>query len=185
MASLTMFSGLKKLNGNTDASNGKDVNKTPFSAMLRAKKEEDAKKARYLKEALSATSTSQPTSPRPSHKTHKVDTSDVCKDKTANSNTTAVAPRFIKKMVDCEVFEGDHARFDCKIVGEPEPDITWLQDGIKVEENERFLFDYDDDGMCSLIIKNAIEDDDAEYTFKASNAAGEITCTAELIVDLL
>ncbi|XP_072047598.1 myosin light chain kinase, smooth muscle-like [Amphiura filiformis] len=192
MASLTMFSGLKKNNGDSQ-------DKTPFSALLRSKKEENAKKAKFLKEALTATSPRSPppaTSSRPNFPDRGA-TSEVANrartrsheklngDASPGSPREVSAPAFIKKMVDCEVFEGDHARFDCKITGEPEPEITWLQDGIKVEESHRFVFDYDDDGMCSLIIKNAIEDDDAEYTFKASNSAGEISCTADLIVDLL
>ncbi|XP_041477176.1 myosin light chain kinase, smooth muscle-like isoform X3 [Lytechinus variegatus] len=93
------------------------------------------------------------------------------------------APHFIKEMVDCEVFEGDSARFDCQVAGDPEPDIKWLQDGEEIEESSRFIFDYDDDGMCSLIIRRIQEDDEGEYCIKATNSKGEASCIADLLVE--
>ena len=105
MASLTMFSGLKKNNGDSP-------DKTPFSAILRAKKEENAKKAKYLKEALSATSPRSPppmTStrsnlpdrgaipevPRARTRSHE----KVNGDESPGSPREVSAPKFIKKMV--------------------------------------------------------------------------------------
>ena len=91
-------------------------------------------------------------------------------------------PKFSKDIIDAMVFEGDCARFDCHIEGEPEPEITWYQDDEELDESSRFLMEFDSDGVCSLIIKNVIEDDDAEYMVKAVNTAGEASSVAELIV---
>ena len=254
MASLTTFGNLKKLTsgGGNDSSNG-EKDKTPFSALLRQKREEDAaKKAATEAATKGGVSEKAPesgkvsppaTTPKPVNPLRTATSVDIVRESSTvldgsstkgnltdgritsdiktqssvdkkktdlkqdllrntatkgtlsngevhdkpqeGSSSKVAAPAFVKKMVDCEVFEGDCARFDCKITGDPEPEVTWLQDGLKVEESRRFIVDYYDDGACSLIVKNCIEDDDAEYTFKASNSAGEISCTAELIVDVL
>ena len=102
--------------------------------------------------------------------------------KDLNSNIPG-APHFLKEIIDCEVFEGDSARFDCKVAGDPEPDIKWLQDGVEIEESKRFIFDYDDDGSCSLIIRRIQDEDEGEYCVKATNSKGEAYCSAELFVE--
>lgn len=93
------------------------------------------------------------------------------------------APHFIKEIIDQEVFEGDSARFDCKVAGDPEPEIKWLQDGVEIEESSRFIFDCDDDGSFSLIIRRIQEDDEGEYCIKATNSKGEASCIGDLLVE--
>eukprot|EP00057_Strongylocentrotus_purpuratus_P013444 XP_011667918.1 PREDICTED: myosin light chain kinase, smooth muscle isoform X2 [Strongylocentrotus purpuratus] len=94
------------------------------------------------------------------------------------------APHFLKEIIDQEVFEGDSARFDCKVAGDPEPEIKWLQDGVEIEESSRFIFDCDDDGSFSLIIRRIQEDDEGEYCIKATNSKGEASCIGDLLVEV-
>ena len=94
------------------------------------------------------------------------------------------APVFTRQMQDFEVFEGDSARFDCQVTGVPEPNITWLKDDEEIKESRRkYVFDCDDSGRCSLIIKNCTEEDDAVYECRAVNSAGKADCSAELYVE--
>ncbi|XP_070569690.1 myosin light chain kinase, smooth muscle-like isoform X2 [Ptychodera flava] len=234
MASLRMFSSLSR-------SQSQEKPATPFSNLLKAKREEEAKKNTSVEEvdidlndpevAKAATkiqgvfrrsrqsSKTQETpkkdessanslvnstaKPRPKLSREEcvdIDLTDPEVEKAASkiqnvfrrSRSTpetkplpkkGTAPAFIKKIRDCPVMEGDLARFDCKISGDPEPDVIWYQDGLEIKESDKFQMEFDDSGSCSLIISDVVEDDDAEYTVKAVNSAGEVSCTAELIVE--
>ena len=104
--------------------------------------------------------------------------------KAAAKRSQQKAPVFTRKMQDFEVFEGDSARFDCQVTGVPEPHIMWLKDDEEIKENRRkYVFDCDDSGRCSLIIKNCTEEDDAVYECRAANSAGKTDCSAELYVE--
>ncbi|XP_006884284.1 PREDICTED: myosin light chain kinase, smooth muscle isoform X4 [Elephantulus edwardii] len=96
-----------------------------------------------------------------------------------------VKPYFSKTIRDLEVVEGSAARFDCKIEGYPDPEVVWFKDDQSIRESRHFQIDYDEDGNCSLIISDVCGDDDAKYTCKAVNSLGEVTCTAELIVETM
>lgn len=95
-----------------------------------------------------------------------------------------VKPKFMKTIVDCVVFEGDCARFDCAIEGVPEPEVTWYLDDEEIEESDRFILDYDEGGHYSLIIRNAEENDEGDYVVIAKNKAGQVSCAAELLVEV-
>ena len=35
------------------------------------------------------------------------------------------APMFTKRLRDCDISEGEQARFTIKVMGQPDPEITW------------------------------------------------------------
>lgn len=41
-------------------------------------------------------------------------------------------PMFVKKPRSFEAFEGDNVIIDCEVIGDPQPDIVWLRDFLKV-----------------------------------------------------
>ncbi|XP_066544508.1 myosin light chain kinase, smooth muscle isoform X2 [Amia ocellicauda] len=96
-----------------------------------------------------------------------------------------VKPFFTTVIKDVEVVEGSAARFDCKIEGYPDPEVVWYKDEQPIKETRHFQIDYDEDGNCCLVISEVCGDDDAKYTCKAVNSLGEVTCTAELIVEVM
>uniref|UniRef100_H2YHI4 Myosin light chain kinase, smooth muscle n=1 Tax=Ciona savignyi TaxID=51511 RepID=H2YHI4_CIOSA len=91
-------------------------------------------------------------------------------------------PEFLRKFDDIEVIEGSAAKFVCTVSGNPDPDIVWLVDGEPIKESRRFRMAYTEDNQCTLLIMDASEADEAEYTCKASNSMGESQHAAELIV---
>ena len=101
----------------------------------------------------------------------------------AQTDDDPAAPCFLKKMRDFEVFEGDSARFDVRVTGSPEPEVTWYKEDEEMKEDRRYVIDYHEDGLCSLIIKNCQEDDDATYKCSVHNSNGEASCTADLYVE--
>nr|XP_015214260.1 PREDICTED: myosin light chain kinase, smooth muscle isoform X1 [Lepisosteus oculatus]XP_015214261.1 PREDICTED: myosin light chain kinase, smooth muscle isoform X1 [Lepisosteus oculatus] len=96
-----------------------------------------------------------------------------------------VKPYFSQVIKDVEVVEGSAARFDCKIEGYPDPVVVWYKDDQPIKETRHFQIDYDEEGNCCLVISDVSGDDDAKYTCKAVNSLGEVTCTAELIVEVM
>ncbi|XP_033018698.1 myosin light chain kinase, smooth muscle isoform X2 [Lacerta agilis] len=130
-------------------------------------------------------SSSSPTSPVNAEKTEAEDEAASVLLEAVDEERSHVKPYFSKTIQDIEVVEGSAARFDCKIEGYPDPEVIWYKDDQSIKESRHFQIDYDEDGNCSLTISEVCGDDDAKYTCKAVNSLGEITCTAELIVETM
>lgn len=45
-------------------------------------------------------------------------------------------PKFLKKPLSTEAFEGDNITIYCEVTGDPKPEVVWLRDFLKV----RLLF---------------------------------------------
>lgn len=81
-------------------------------------------------------------------------------------------------------YVGDHVRFGVTTTVHPEPSVTWLKNGEKIEPGEdesKYTFT-SDKGLYQLLIHNLDAGDDAEYTVLAHNRFGEDSCTARLTV---
>ncbi|XP_061465054.1 myosin light chain kinase, smooth muscle isoform X1 [Rhineura floridana] len=130
-------------------------------------------------------SSSSPTSPVNAEKIEAEDEAASTLLEAVDEERTHVKPYFSRTIQDIEVVEGSAARFDCKIEGYPDPEVIWYKDDQSIKESRHFQIDYDEDGNCSLTISDVCGDDDAKYTCKAVNSLGEVTCTAELIVETM
>lgn len=104
---------------------------------------------------------------------------------TAQRNTKPKkAPTFVRKLKDLNAVEGNIAKFEVLIDGNPSPTVSWLKDGKDVVElPQKYKTEFNDSGKHSLTILNCGEDDDAEYGCKASNSLGTVTTKANLYVD--
>ncbi|XP_028662306.1 myosin light chain kinase, smooth muscle [Erpetoichthys calabaricus] len=134
---------------------------------------------------LSAKKGNSPTSPTVSEKHEMADAAAKHLLEALDEERAHVKPYFTKVIKDVEVIEGSAARFDCKIEGYPDPEVVWFKDDQPIKETRHFQIDYDEEGNCSLVISDVCADDDAKYTCKAVNSLGEVTCTAELIVETM
>ena len=95
----------------------------------------------------------------------------------------ATPPKFVRTMRKADVIEGSAARFDVKLTGSPEPEVRWLKDDKPLKENRKIRFDEDDDGVFSLFVNDVAADDEGVYKCEATNVKGEVSCTAELLVE--
>ncbi|VDL72534.1 unnamed protein product, partial [Nippostrongylus brasiliensis] len=84
-----------------------------------------------------------------------------------------VAPEFQATIEDVECDEGDEVRFKSVITGDPNPEITWMINGIPLSESEKvtsvapYLSDVrfiSEDGICILIIKDVTRHFDGTVT---------------------
>ncbi|XP_078463410.1 palladin-like isoform X1 [Lampetra planeri] len=103
----------------------------------------------------------------------------------SDNGAQQIKPRFTKTLRDVEVVEGSAAKFECKVEGNPDPEVTWYKNDDVIEETLRVQVEYEENGTCTLTITEVLAEDDARYTCKALNAAGEDSCSGELLVELM
>lgn len=91
-------------------------------------------------------------------------------------------PEFKTKLKNCEIVEGQDARFDVEVIGTPEPEVEWYKGLNALEPDENIKMLQEVDGRYSLIIKSAKLDDAGMYKCVASNDEGKVTVRADLSV---
>lgn len=91
-----------------------------------------------------------------------------------------MAPEFVLKPKPYTAFEGNSARFCCRIIGFPKPRLTWVVNGQTVVTGSRYKLTYD--GMYHLIIPKCQSSDAGKIEVYARNLSGECFSTTELKV---
>lgn len=86
-----------------------------------------------------------------------------------------IAPSIQLPLKDTSVFEGKPIRLDCVIVGQPEPEVIWLQNNKPVKESKDIIELIFQGDRCTLYIHEAFLEDAGEYKVVAINTAGEAT----------
>ena len=61
--------------------------------------------------------------------------------------------------------------------------MDWYKDNRVIREGGRIKFKFEDDGLCSLLIRDAESSDRGRYKCVASNPAGKAQCSAELFIE--
>ena len=97
-------------------------------------------------------------------------------------NSAGQAPEVVTYLKDIHSADGEQARLECKIVGQPRPNVTWYHDEQMVYQSEEFKLFYDEDNLCSLVIMDVYPEDAGKYTVVAKNEFGTAMSSCELIV---
>ncbi|KAF4799516.1 Palladin [Turdus rufiventris] len=93
------------------------------------------------------------------------------------------APVFIEKLQNTGVTEGFPVRLECRISGEPSPQIFWKKENESLTYNtDRVSMHQDNYGYICLLIQGTTKEDAGWYTVSAKNEAGIVSCTARLDV---
>ncbi|KPJ09076.1 Muscle M-line assembly protein unc-89 [Papilio machaon] len=92
-----------------------------------------------------------------------------------------VIPRFEKELTDLLSHDGDAVEFECRVTGEPEPDIKWYHYTKIIRECSEFETSYEL-GTARLKIKQVTADDEGSYTCEAYNYLGKAISKACLVV---
>ena len=90
-------------------------------------------------------------------------------------------PRFTQKLKDVDAMPGKVARMECRVIGDPQPDIRWYRENEPLLEGGRYKFDEYGD-LKVLIINNVCASDEGLYKCVARNSAGKAHCSADLLV---
>lgn len=89
---------------------------------------------------------------------------------------TFSAPQFVKRLPSTEeVEEGSTVSFGCKVVGFPNPTVTWYKDDDVIKPEARAKVDADESGLHSIKIADISKCDAGIYKIRASNLEGSST----------
>ncbi|XP_040559302.1 myosin light chain kinase, smooth muscle isoform X1 [Gallus gallus] len=102
---------------------------------------------------------------------------------TLSPSVPAEAPAFTLPPRNIRVPLGATARFEGKVRGYPEPQITWYRNGHPLPEGDHYVVDHSIRGIFSLVIKGVQEGDSGKYTCEAANDGGVRQVTVELTVE--
>lgn len=92
-------------------------------------------------------------------------------------------PEFIEKMKPVNVTEGESARFDVTIEGNPLPVVDWFKGKDKLEDEGRYVMvDDEEAGIFTLIVEDTVPDDAGTYKCIAANEEGQTSSKAALVV---
>ncbi|XP_064113169.1 myotilin-like isoform X4 [Macrobrachium nipponense] len=97
-----------------------------------------------------------------------------------------IAPTFSQKPVIKQEEGGKHIKFECRILAEPKPAITWYRDGLKVQESARCKVSIEKDEkyfFITLSLANVTVQDAGKYKITAKNELGESNATISLNFD--
>ncbi|KAL6428691.1 hypothetical protein ACFW04_007940 [Cataglyphis niger] len=93
----------------------------------------------------------------------------------------SLAPEFIVPLSDATIQEGKEFSFECRLIGQPMPEIIWYKDGISILNNPDYVTTYAN-GICTLKIEETFAEDSAKYTCRAFNIHGSVETSATLTV---
>uniref|UniRef100_A0A1I8N5F2 Ig-like domain-containing protein n=2 Tax=Musca domestica TaxID=7370 RepID=A0A1I8N5F2_MUSDO len=94
----------------------------------------------------------------------------------------ALPPTFVKAFMDREITEGRMTRFDCRVTGNPYPEVYWFINGRQVNDDATHKILVNESGSHSLMITNVSRTDAGTVQCLARNKAGEIAIEAQLNV---
>lgn len=101
--------------------------------------------------------------------------------KVVSAEEISLAPEFTVPLSDATVQEGKEFSFECRLIGQPVPEIVWYKDGISILNNPDYLTTYVH-GVCTLKIEETFAEDSAKYTCRAFNILGSAETSATLTV---
>ncbi|XP_070569681.1 titin homolog isoform X2 [Ptychodera flava] len=89
-------------------------------------------------------------------------------------------PVFVKPIGNCETAFTGRAVFECRVSGQPVPDVKWFRRDHQIEASERISIEVCKDGVHRLTIVELNPADASEYKCLAVNPSGQVTCSAQL-----
>lgn len=89
----------------------------------------------------------------------------------------------MKPIEDISVKEGESARFECKVKGQPLPTVVWYHDNQPIKSDSVYQILPGEDGEYTLFLSEVFPEDSGTYTVKAISDVSEVECSATLTVE--
>ena len=100
-----------------------------------------------------------------------------------NSKIGYSRPAFLSHLSDNKVTEGDTVTFECKVMGNPEPEVIWFHRGKElVEDGHYHILEYNDNGVCMLIMPKVKMESSGKYVCVARSSLGVANSIAVLSI---
>uniref|UniRef100_A0A915IUQ6 Ig-like domain-containing protein n=1 Tax=Romanomermis culicivorax TaxID=13658 RepID=A0A915IUQ6_ROMCU len=94
------------------------------------------------------------------------------------------APEFVRKLQSATVNESESFVFECTVIGNPAPVVSWYKDDQCVDRAAEYRASVDQTGICRLRIDRTSRGDHATFKCRAVNPAGEASTSANLNVSI-
>ncbi|NXD97848.1 OBSCN protein, partial [Chaetorhynchus papuensis] len=92
-----------------------------------------------------------------------------------------VPPRFVSKVRNAYLVEGEDVQFTCTVEGAPRPQIRWYKDGVLLKDTSKYqTFSEPRSGIVVLVVKNPSNEDMGHYECELMNRLGSAKSGAEL-----
>ncbi|NXJ18824.1 OBSCN protein, partial [Dicrurus megarhynchus] len=92
-----------------------------------------------------------------------------------------VPPRFVNKVRNAYLIEGEDVQFTCTVEGAPRPQIRWYKDGVLLKDTSKYqTFSEPRSGIVVLVVKNPSNEDMGHYECELMNRLGSAKSGAEL-----
>lgn len=111
----------------------------------------------------------------------KLESEEIHDESAQTEEIASLAPKFIIPLSDATVQEGKEFNFECRLIGQPTPEVVWYKDGISILNNPDYLTTYEND-VCTLKIEETFAEDSAKYTCRAFNIVDSAETSATLTV---
>uniref|UniRef100_A0A095A5L1 Muscle M-line assembly protein unc-89 n=1 Tax=Schistosoma haematobium TaxID=6185 RepID=A0A095A5L1_SCHHA len=94
------------------------------------------------------------------------------------------APEFIPPLIESQIVEaGEPITFECKVTGEPTPQVHWERNGERLPLKDlEYIRVFDAPPFHTLVLCETVPDDSAEYRCVAINAHGQSICKANVTI---
>ncbi|XP_056234585.1 obscurin [Seriola aureovittata] len=99
-----------------------------------------------------------------------------------SSLPTNSPPVFESLLSDCTTKIGQTIKLTCKVTGSPKPVVSWLKDGLPLEDDSRHIITADRSGTCSVILDSLTAEDSGQYTCYATSSMGTAGTLAKVVV---
>ncbi|XP_053721724.1 obscurin isoform X1 [Synchiropus splendidus] len=91
-------------------------------------------------------------------------------------------PVFESLLSDCTTKVGQTIKLTCNVRGSPKPTVSWLKDGLPLEDDPRHIMSEDRTGTFCLILDSVTAEDSGQYTCYASSCVGKAAALAKVVV---
>ncbi|KAF3843801.1 hypothetical protein F7725_002650 [Dissostichus mawsoni] len=98
-----------------------------------------------------------------------------------DSAATVAPPVVMSPISSTSAREGEPARFQCRVRGD-DVKISWFHGQKEIKQSDFFRMSQFDDS-CQLEISRVYPEDEGNYSLRATNAAGTVSCSAALSLD--
>jgi len=92
------------------------------------------------------------------------------------------APSFVSPPTDSAVPVGERAAFSASYRGVPAPRVTWLVSGVEIIETDKYHLEAESYETRLSIDGVLVDDADKSYTCRVTNAVGEMSSSAKIII---
>ncbi|CAJ1060641.1 LOW QUALITY PROTEIN: obscurin [Xyrichtys novacula] len=95
---------------------------------------------------------------------------------------TNCPPVFESLLSDCTAKIGQTIKLTCKVTGSPRPVVSWLKDGLPLEDDPHHIITADKSGTCSLIVDGLTAEDSGQFICHATSSMGSAGTLSKVVV---